>query len=73
MIVSNVGLILQQLLAQTADTWKLHPDVLRGPSRRADIVGARRAFVLAARSAGINNSQIARFLNRHPVTIRRVA
>lgn len=65
--------VMKKFLAQVADSWKLHPDVIRGPSRRADIVGARRDFVLQARDAGVPITHIARFLNRHPNTIRRAA
>lgn len=73
MIVKNTTFIMEQIVRQVADRWKLHPDVIRGESRRADVVGARRDFILQARDAGVSGTAIASFLRRHPATIRRIA
>jgi hypothetical protein len=62
---------MEKALKAIADAHKLHPDAIKGPSRRAEVVGARRRFVRDCWHMGISTTEIAGFLNRDPSTIRR--
>lgn len=65
--------VVENRLREVADEHRLHPEVIKGPSRRKDIVRARVDLILRCRDAGIPIAIIATCLNRHPATIRRAA
>lgn len=65
--------VMQKLLFEVADKHRLHQDVIKGPSRRKDIVEARAELIRRAIEGGVSVAHLAHFLRRHPTTIRRQA
>lgn len=65
--------LLNLILREVADRHLLHAGVITGPSRRKEVVQARTEFIREALQANVATAEIAKFLYRHPNTIRRAA
>lgn len=60
---------VRQYVRDAADAYGVHASEVWGRSRKVPVARARRAVVRRLRDDGFSQSQIGRWLHRHPSTV----